>query len=52
MKVNVLPSGSNQQSVFDTGVFDTMVFDGYSGQAASILQINAFNSVIEVGNFI
>ena len=52
MKVNVLPSGANQTSVFDTGVFDSMVFDGFSGQAASILQINAFNAVIEMGNFI
>jgi hypothetical protein len=52
MKVNVLPSSGGQSSVFDTGTFDNMIFDGYSGQSASILQINAFNAVVEVGNFI
>jgi hypothetical protein len=52
MKVNVSPIGPNAQSVFDTGVFDTMVFDGFTGQSASILQINAFNAVVEMGNFI
>ncbi len=52
MKVNVLPTGVSGQSVFDSGVFDTMTFDGFAGQAASILQINAFNAVIEMGNYI
>jgi hypothetical protein len=52
MKVNVLPVGPSQQSVFDTGVFDSMLFDGFAGQSPSILQINAFNAVIEMGNFI
>jgi hypothetical protein len=52
MKVNVLPSGGNAGSVFDTGTFDNMVFDGFSGQTASILQVNAFNAVIEAGNYI
>lgn len=52
MKVNVLPSGGGVSSVFDSGVFDDIVFDGYSGQQPSILQINAFNAVVEMGNFI
>jgi hypothetical protein len=52
MKVNVLPTGGGSNSVFDTGTFDNMVFDGFQGQQASILQINAFNAVIELGNYI
>lgn len=52
MKVNVLPTGGAGQSIFDTGTFDNMTFDGFAGQAASILQINAFNSVIEAGNYV
>ena len=53
MKVNVLPTGAaNTSSVFDTGTFDNMIFDGYQGQNASILQLNAFNAVIEMGNFL
>ena len=52
MKVNVLPMGGGAGSVFDTGTFDNMIFDGYQGQQPSILQINAFNAVIEAGNFV
>jgi hypothetical protein len=52
MKVNVLPMGLGAGSVFDTGTFDSMVFDGFQGQQPSILQINAFNAVIELGNYI
>ena len=52
MKVNVLPSGGGANSVFDVGTFDHMLFDGYAGQSPSILQINAFNAVIELGNYI
>ena len=52
MKVNVLPSGGGSNSVFDVGTFDNMVFDGFQGQQPSILQINAFNAVIEMGNYI
>jgi hypothetical protein len=52
MKVNVLPMGGGAGSVFDTGTFDNMLFDGYTGQSASILQVNAFNAVIELGNYI
>jgi hypothetical protein len=52
MKVNVLPTSNSGNSVFDSGVFDSMVFDGFAGQQPSILQINAFNAVIELGNYI
>ena len=52
MKVNVLPAGGGANSVFDTGTFDHMLFDGFQGQTASILQINAFHAVIELGNYI
>jgi hypothetical protein len=48
MNVNVLPTGTNNQSVFDTGVFDTMVFDGLSSTDAT-LQLNAFNVLVEFG---
>ncbi len=52
MKVNVLPAGDGTNSVFDTGTFDNMIFDGYTGQSPSILQINSFNAVIEAGSFV
>jgi hypothetical protein len=52
MKVNVLPAGGGANAAFDVGTFDNAVFDGYTGQQASILQINAFNAVIEMGSFI
>lgn len=52
MKVNVLPTGGGSGSVFDTGTFDNMLFDGYTGQQPSILQVNAFSAVIEMGSFI
>lgn len=52
MKINVLPSGVGGGSVFDTGTFDNMLFDGFSGQQASILQVNSFNAVVEMGGFI
>lgn len=48
MQVNVAPSGPGGQSVFDTGVFDVAVFDGFAGVDGD-LQVNAFNVVIEKG---
>lgn len=43
------------ESVFDTGVFDSMVFDGngvitQSGDGIPILQVNAFQAVLGYGN--
>lgn len=48
MKVNILPAGTSNQSVFDLGVFDTMVFDGLASSDAT-LQLNAFNVLVEFG---
>lgn len=44
-------------SVFDTGVFDTMIFDGNgqvisSGTGIPVLQINAFETIMEFGGAI
>lgn len=52
MKVNVLPSGIGAGSVFDTGTFDHMLFDGFQGQSPTVLQIFAFNAVIEMGSYV
>lgn len=51
MKVNLLPAGAGGQSVFDTGVFDTMVFDGF-GTATNTLQVNAWNTMLVFGGTI
>jgi hypothetical protein len=48
MKVNVLPSGTDSQSIFDTGTFDVMVFDPLTSDTAT-LQVNAFNTLMELG---
>lgn len=51
-------SGSaSSDNIFDTGVFDTMVFDGNgatvaSGELIPILQVNAFEGIIQVGSFV
>jgi len=52
MKINAIPSGGGAGSVFDTGTFDNMLFDGFQGQSPSTIQINAFNAVVEMGNYI
>jgi len=51
MKVNTVPSGAGAGSVFDTGVFDTMVFDGF-GTGTQTLQLMAYNAIIKKGGFI
>jgi hypothetical protein len=48
MAVNVAPDGPGGSSVFGTGVFDTAVFDGFSGQIQT-LQVNGFNVQLEQG---
>lgn len=48
MKVNFLPAGAGNNSVFDSGVFDTMLFDGF-GTTAVTMQINGFNALVEYG---
>lgn len=50
MKVNVGVSSNASSSVFDTGVFDGMVFDAFFGTSDnSTLQVNAFNALVEYG---
>lgn len=51
MKVNTIPSGAGGSSVFDTGVFDMMVFDGF-GTTPTTLQVMAFNAIVRKGGFI
>lgn len=48
MKVNLLPLVVSNQSIFDTGVFDALIFDGLSS-ADVTLQLNAFNAIVEYG---
>lgn len=48
IKANVLPAGAGG---FDSGVFDTMTFDGLSTQQTT-LQIMAFNAIVRKGGFI
>jgi hypothetical protein len=61
MQVNLAGAGSSInantiiQSVFDTGVFDTMVFDGNgsvtaSGEDIPMLQVNAFQAMVAYGS--
>lgn len=55
MSINFSPDGSSSPyDVFDTGVFDTMVFDGNGATTASgtgipILRVNVFEIAIENG---
>lgn len=51
MKANVIPSGAGGSSVFDTGTFDMMVFDGF-GTTPQVLQVMAFNAIVRKGGFI
>lgn len=39
-------------NVYDFGVFDTAVFDGSTTTSAQVLQVNAFNGIMELGGFI
>ena len=48
MALNVVPRGDGGTSVFDVGVFDTMIFDGFKGQTQT-LQVNGFNVQLEKG---
>ena len=52
MVVNVSPQVSTNIGEFDIGVFDTAQFDqGVSGTAPT-LQVNAFNTILELGGFL
>jgi hypothetical protein len=52
MRVNVQTSNPLTQGLFDSGVFDTATFDGGLPTILPILQINAFNAIIETGGAI
>jgi hypothetical protein len=53
MTVNVTPTSiSSVIGEFDTGVFDTAQFDQGASGNAPVLQINAFNAVLEMGGYI
>lgn len=53
MTVNVASiSADGTQALFDFSLFDDAVFDSGFDQNASILQVNAFNTILEMGGFI
>lgn len=52
MKINFAGGESNSNGVFDLGVFDTATFDTGLTTTNPVLQVNAINSVIELGGFI
>jgi hypothetical protein len=55
MSVNVTPQASildQQIGEFDIGVFDSATFDGEVSNIAPVLQINAFNTILELGGFV
>lgn len=54
MTVNLQGANASNLSLFDSGTFDSMVFDGNgsiteSGQNLPILQINAFEGIVQSG---
>lgn len=52
MRVNVAGSDTGIAGVFDIAEFDTAVFDGQFSTTLPILQVNAFNSILESGGAI
>jgi len=52
MRVNVSGSDATAAGVFDSGTFDSAVFDGGFSSTLPILQVNAFNSILESGGAI
>ncbi len=52
MRVNINDPSAAEVAVFDTAVFDTSVFDANYSSLLPILQINAFNSIAEMGGAI
>ena len=53
MSVNIASSSSlSNTSEFDAGQFDTALFDQALANLAPVLQVNAFNAIIELGGFI
>lgn len=52
MTVNIATQALVNIGEFDTGVFDSAQFDQGVNAVAPILQVNAFNAVLELGGFI
>lgn len=52
LRTNINTSSLTTASGFDVGVFDTAVFDGVPNGIAPVLQINAFNAILEKGGAI
>lgn len=52
MRVNVQTSTPTRLGIFDYGVFDTAVFDGGLDSTIPVLQVNAFNVILEMGGAI
>lgn len=50
MTVNIVPAGPGPTSVFDKATFDNAIFDGV-GTTPITLQLNAFNTILELGGF-
>lgn len=52
MRVNINDPSAAEVAVFDTALFDTSLFDANYSSLLPILQINAFNSIAEMGGAI
>lgn len=52
MKVNVASVDVGALGEFDLSSFDSAEFDGGGSGAAPVLQINAFNAIVEYGSFV
>ena len=53
MNFTLPPNNTSQTlSVFDTATFDNAVFDGAANGTAIVLQVNAFNALLETGGVI
>ena len=52
MKINFSNGASTTNGVFDLGVFDAATFDTGLTTQDPLLQVNAFNSVLEFGGFV
>ena len=52
MRVNFSGGESTANGVFDLGTFDNSIFDSGLSTSAPLLNLNAFNAVMELGGFI
>jgi len=49
MRVNINDPSASEVAAFDSAVFDTAIFDANYSSLLPVLQINAFNSIAEMG---